>query len=178
MAQSDFNIEAFKSNFEDGARGNLFYYIPNFPGDVSSKIIPKGKFLVKSTNLPDTTIEEVTVNWQGFDFKYAGKHTFSDFTVTFNVDKKAEIRLAFEDWMNIIHNPSTNKYGNFNNYMKNQRLQLLGFSGEVIMEYELYNAWPKTIGAISLDYSTSEIATFEVTFTYSHHTIEPKGTGD
>lgn len=173
---ADFNLEGFKAGFGDGARGNLFYYIPNFPAVTPS--VPQAKFLVKSTSLPDTTLEEVTVNWQGYDFKYASKHTYSDFTVSFNVDKEAKIRLAFEDWVNkYIHDPETNKYGEFSEYMLDQRLQLLGYSGDVIMEYTLHDAWPKAIGAISLDYATADIATFEVTFTYSYHTIENKGTG-
>ena len=177
MAQSDFNLEAFKSNFGDGARGNLFYYIPNFPAGVAVESIDKkGKFLVKSTSLPDTTIEEVAVNWQGYDFKYAGKHTFSDFAVIFNVDLKAGIRLSFENWISKkIHNTETNEYHKFEDYMKDQTLQLLGYDGTPIMTYKLYNAWPKALGAITLDYSASEIATFEVTFVYSHHIIKAGG---
>ena len=177
---SDFNLEGFKSNFGDGARGNLFYYIPNFPDGVTAKDITteKSKFLVKATSLPATTLEEVTVNWQGYDFKYAGKHTFSDFAVTFNVDIKAGIRMTFENWVNLAHNPETNIYGEFKTYMKNQTLQLLGFNGNVIMEYTLFDAWPKEIAAVTLDYSATDIATFDVTFTYSYHTIKQSGTGN
>jgi len=88
-----------------------------------------------------------------------------------------KIRLAFESWVNIAHNPISNVYGEFKTYMFNQTLQLLGFDGEPIMEYTLFDAWPKLLGAISLDYSAAEIATFEVTFTYSYHTIKEGGTG-
>ena len=174
----DFNLEAFKSAFKDGARSNLFYYIPNFPG-TDGGLGNDAKFLVKSTSLPDTTLEEVVVNWQGYDFKYGSKHTYADFTVMFNTDREAKIRFAFEDWINKkIHNPKTNEYFAFDNYMRDQKLQLLGFDGKPVMEYTLHDAWPKVVGALSLDYATTDIATFDVTFTYSYHTVIKGGTGN
>lgn len=178
MVESNFNLESFKSGFGNGAKSNLFYYIPSFPEGINSKLGINAMYLVKSTQLPETTLEETLVNWQGYDFKYAGKHTYSDFTISFNVDIKAQIRMAFEDWINKkIHNPLTNKYHYFSEYMVKQRIQLLGYDGEVITEYTLHDAWPKSIGNITLDYSATDIATFEVTFSYSHHTSQYTGTG-
>lgn len=179
MVDVNFNLEAFKAGFGDGARSNLFYYVPNFPGGVDEGLGSNARFLVKSTSLPETTITEAIVSWQGFDFKYGAKHEFSDFTVTFNVDIKAKIRTAFEKWVNEkIHDPETNEYFPFDQYMLDQRLQLLGFDGSVIKEYTLHDAWPKMIGAITLDYATTDIATFDVTFVYSYHTISESGTGN
>jgi len=176
---ADFNLEGFKAGFGDGARSNLFYYIPNFPGGVDEGLNNNAKFLVKTTSLPSTTVEEVPVNWQGYDFKYAGKHTYGDFAVTFNTDKEAKIRFAFERWINEkIHNPLTNEYFNFDNYMLDQKLQLLGYDGEPVMEYTLHDAWPKEVATLALDYATSDIATFDVTFVYSYHTVIKGGTGN
>jgi hypothetical protein len=166
-----FNIENFKANFEGGARSYLFYYIPRYPGGVSDG----GQditYLVRTTSLPETTLEETIVNWQGFDFKFAAKNTFADFVVTFNVDKDAKVRKLFENWMTKIHNPETNEFAKASEYMIAQRIQLLDYDGSVVMQYVLHHAWPKSITAITLDYASTEVAQFDVNFSYAYHTIE------
>jgi len=174
-----FNLEGFKQGFRDGARANLFYYIPSFPAGIGGGMGDNAMFLVKSTQLPSTTIEEVAVAWQGYDFKYAGKHTYADLSITFNVDINANIRMIFEQWVNLtMHNPVTNEYHRYTDYMVDQRLQLLGYNGDVIQEYILRDCWPKEIGQITLDYGTNEIATFDVNFVYSYHLINSTGTGE
>ena len=165
-----FNIENFKANFDGGARQYLFYFLPTFPGGVSAPDMEKASYLVRATSLPETTLEEIVVNWQGYDFKMAGKYTYADFTVTFNVDVNAEIRKGYENWMELIHHPETNVHSYVSEYMITQNLQLLGYDGNPIMTYQLHNAWPKTVGAVTLEYATNDVAQFDVTFSYQWHT--------
>ena len=167
-----FDIESFKANFEGGARSYLFYYRPNFPVGVSVTDTDKVTYLVRTASLPATNIEEGVMNWQGFDFKFGTKSTFEDMTITFSVDIKAKVRRVWEDWMKLIHNPLTNKFGRINSYMAlgDQRLQLLDYDGTPVMEYKLHLAWPKTVGAVTLDYASTEVAQFDVTLSYAYHT--------
>jgi len=175
MAVTGFKLEDFTGSFKGGARANLFLYTPLFPSGIGSK--SSTRYLVKSTSLPDTTIDEVLVNWQGYDYKMAGKYTFADFTVTFNVDAQSEIIRDFNRWMQKIHNVDTNEYSAPSIYMVNQNIQLLGYDGNVILEYELHDAWPKTMSAITLDYATADVATFDIGFSYQYHTIKGTETG-
>lgn len=175
-----FDIESFKANFKDGARSHLFYYIPQFPGgEFNSEGLNADEvsYLIRSSTLPNSTLEEVVTNWQGYDFPFASKHTFSEFTMNFNVDRQAKIRRLFENWVNLIHNPITNTYALADLYMSRQKLQLLGYNGEVVLEYTFHHAWPKTVGDITLDYASTEIAVFDVTWRYAYHTVIDKGTG-
>lgn len=173
-----FDIESFKNNFRDGARANLFYYKPAVPALVQNDVgLEKMTYLVKSTSLPMRSLEEVLVQWQGFDFPFAGKSTFSEFTMTFNVDREAKVKKTFENWINLIHNPETNTYALTEMYMIDQRIQLLGYQGEVVLEYKLHNAWPRESGPIELSYDSTEIATFDVTWRYTHHTLSYSESG-
>jgi hypothetical protein len=173
-----FNIEQYKSRFGDGAKASLFYYQPTWPAGIGSLVTPENAmYLVKSTQIPSTTIETGTLNWQGFDYKYATKHTYSTITVTFNVDLKAKIRLQFENWMNLMHNPLDNTYATSSEYMADQRLQMVGYQAETLLEFTLHHAFPTEIAQISLDYSTPEVATFDITLTYQYHTIKTSETG-
>jgi hypothetical protein len=172
-----FNIEAFKAKFGDGAKSSLFYYQPQWPGGIAELSQEDAIYLVKTAQMPSTTLEEVTLNWQGFDWKFAGKHTYTDVVITFNVDKDAKVRQTFENWSNLIHNPVTNFYTEHSVYMIDQRLQMIGYTGNVILEYVLHDAWPKEVSQTTMDYSSTEVATFDVTFSYSYHESQFAETG-
>lgn len=175
----NFDIESFRSNFGDGARQNLFYFLPTFPpdaieGDMGNE---KSVYLVRNTSLPGVSLEEINVPWQGYDFYIGGKHTFEALTVTFNCDREAKIRLNFENWVNKIHDPITNEYAPISTYMLPQRMQLLGLDGTPTLEYTLQYAWPQAVGAATVDYATSDIVQFDVTFRYIYHTVSSEITG-
>ncbi len=173
---ADFDINGYIGYFKGGARSNLFYFKPMFPSDVGIDMSKQGKFLVRTTSTPDATLEQIITSWQGFDYKMGGKHTFNDITVTFNVDLNAKIRDAYERWITLIHNPLTNYYALPSQYMEDQYMQMLDYQGNVILEFKMYQAFPTTLGAISLDYATVDVAQFDVTFTYQYHTVAQAGT--
>ena len=172
-----FNINDFKANFGDGAKSNLFYFKPQFPPGVAELTPDNVMYLVKTASFPATTLDETTLSWQGMDWPIAGKHTYGDIQTSFNVDYDAKIRMLFEDWSNKAHDPATNNYGLHSDYQADQILQMLGYNGTVILEAKLVHAWPKEVGAITLDYSAAEIATFDVTFSYAYHELSFEATG-
>jgi len=171
-----FNIENFKSKFTGGARPYLFYFIPQFPAIAAGGInVEDVQYLVKSSSLPQTSMEDLTVAWQGHDFKMAGKHTFDDFTITFNVDKDANIIRKYQSWLNAIRNPGTNEHAHIDDYMIDQTMVLLDYAdvedADGVIRYKLHHAYPKTVGAIELAYDSTEVASVEVTFSYQYHSI-------
>ena len=173
-----FNIEAFKAKFGDGAKTSLFYFQPQWPPSLQADVNQQDAiYLVKTAQMPSTALEEVTLNWQGFDWKFPGKHTYTDIVITFNVDLKAKIRNTFENWSNLCHDPKTNIYSVHSIFMADQRMQMVGYEGEVILEFTIHDAWPKEISQITMDYASTEVATFDVTFTYSYHELQFTETG-
>lgn len=166
-----FDIDSFRANFKDGARSYLFYYKPVFPGSLGVDS-DKATYLVKTAALPETTTEEITTSWQGQDYKVAGKYSYSDWQVSFNVDKDAKIITAFQDWANLIHDPTTNMYTSPADYMSDQQLDLLGLNGEPIMKYKLMGCWLKSINSVTLDYSQNDFVQLDVTFSYVYHVID------
>jgi hypothetical protein len=168
---AEFNLEHFRANFKDGARGYLFYVKPQFPANIGSNA-NRAIYLVKSSSLPASTLEEINVPWQGYDYKLAGKYTFDDWTVTFNCDAEADIYTWYMGWQKKVHDPTSNEHGHPDEYMVDQIIQLLNRSGQVVLQYKLVNAWPSSIGAMELSYDSTEVASFEVTFKYMYHVID------
>jgi hypothetical protein len=175
---ANFDLESFRTNFQTGAKAYLFYIKLDFPSRVPRWVsTDKAVYLVRSSTTPDFNIEEIPVNWQGYDYKIGGKLTFSEWVVTFNVDIDAALHKQFFEWMKLIHDPQTNVHTNPDQYFQTQRVQLLGPTGLPVLTYKLVGAWPRTVGQITLDYAQNEIATFDITFVYQYHVIEETQTG-
>lgn len=158
-------IDAYRASFQGGARSYLFYHKVTFPAVIGANS-ELATYLVRTTNLPEVNNEEIMTQWQGFDFPFSGKATYSDWTVSFNVDKDAKILKYFYDWSNLIHDPTSNTYNEHNVYFVDQQLELLGLDSKPITKYKLIGAWPRTVGTASLDYSSNDVVQFDVTYRY------------
>jgi hypothetical protein len=164
-----FNLDSMVGTYKDFARGYLFYAKVTGKGGSFDKDHP---YLVNSTTLPAQSIEPITTNWQGNEYKIGGVNSFSDFPITFKSDVKQDLRAQFLKWAQLIHDPVTNVHGNPNDYFGQVDLTQIDVNGEGVMSYSLINAWPSGIGEITLDYGNKEISTFDVTFTYQYHVVE------
>jgi len=162
----DAYLDAFK---EGGARQYLFQVIFTMPADVVPERPDLTPYYVRTSSLPESSYEDVTVPYPGYSFKMAGNRTYADWTVSLTVDKEASILQQFQDWQNLIYNPRTHVYTGATTYMQNQMLQLLGPDLYPTKTYTLYRAWPKVLGNIQLDYASTELVTMDITFAYQYY---------
>ena len=168
----DFNLSSFKSTYREYARAYTFYAnILNTP-----YFVENNRYLVYATTLPAAVNDETEVNWQGHRYKIATTQTYDDFTISFNVDTDSAIRTQFLTWANFLNNPVDNMHGDpaggNPQYFGQIHLTHLNPRGEEIQKFILDDAWPKNVGEITLDYTTKEVAKFDVVFAYQFHTIE------
>ena len=161
-----FNLDGFMSVYKDYARSYLFLC------KIEKFMISDHQYLVKSTKLPEHGFEEVETNLQGNKYKTAGNPVYSDFTITFNSDSDNLLRKKFIDWNLKIHDSDKNTHGSPIDYFSDITLKQLNGKGEPTVTYNLIGSWPKTIGEVSLDYSTKEISSFDVTFSYQYHILK------
>lgn len=169
MAEIGFNLDSLLGQYKDYARGYLFKFeIDGAPAGLWREKYP---YLVRATQLPDSNLEEISVPWQGMAYKLASTQTYSDFTVTFNVDAESLIRYDFVNWVNFIHDPTNNVHGNPQDYMAILNMTHLDTDGNDNIQYKMFGAWPKTVGTASLDYSSKDTLQFDVTFSYQYHQI-------
>jgi hypothetical protein len=112
-----FNIKNFKSNLlYGGARTNLFEVQMGYPPGLNisdenvelNQFSRKLKFLCKSAFLPSTSIDAVTVPYQGREVYTAGTKVFDPFTITVINDEDFYIRKTFEFWVGAMNGHSSN----------------------------------------------------------------------
>ena len=186
----NFDIDSYKTKFVDGARAYLFFAMFTFPPGIdepvvysnvvmSSLLSPLGygakdnvvPYMVKSTSIPDSTFEELIIPYPGLPYKMAGTRTYGDWTVSFNVDNEGVLLRKFHNWHDWIYEPSNNYQTGADFYMVDQNLFLLDGTGNATHKIQLVQAWPKSLGAVGLDYSSTDIATIDVSFSYQYYKV-------
>ena len=200
-------ISEFKTKLiNGGARPNLFLVRLNFPTtlgeiadigpiDASTTITERAEFLVKTAQLPASTIGTIDVPFRGRMLKVAGDRTFEPWSVTVINDGEFGIRKAFETWSRGINalteNVSQLGYGDDNpGYCVDlevfqlsrdgkspnktpQSITAAGVDGmDVVRSYKFYDAWPSSLSAIDLSYeSNDQIEEFTVEFQYNYYEV-------
>jgi hypothetical protein len=133
-------------------------------------------YLVKTTILPGISFDEKVIEWSGVPYRFPGNSTYNDWTVTLNVDEGGDVLKLFNTWCRKIQNPETGVRGSTYMYFADQFVHMLDYSGNIMSTYRFIGSWPKSIGDVTLDYSSNEVATVDITFSYQYYTILEKPT--
>jgi hypothetical protein len=171
----DNTIDAYLGAFKSGgARQYLFLVWFAFPKEVADKLNPNLSYTnlpyyVRTTSLPESSYEDISIPYPGYNFKMAGTRIYNDWSISMNIDTGANLLKLFQEWHNLIYNPETHNYSYPLKYMVTQKLELLGPDLNPVSEYKLYGAWPRSIGNVQLDYSSTELATVDITFAYQYY---------
>lgn len=170
-----FNVNQFRTQLSgDGARPNLFEVRLNFPSYVTARASAsvKSTFMVKTAQLPGSTLGSVPVNYFGREVKVAGNRTFADWTVTIINDEDFIIRNAMESWIRGINDNVTNLRAALTTQQYATDAEVYQYSkagGSPIKRYKFVGMFPVDIAAIDLDWGSNDaIEEFSVTFQYQY----------
>ena len=173
---SDFSVTKLKSNLlKGGARPSLFQVELLFPqvAGIKQPTI-KSKFLVKGATIPASTIGTHDVYFHGRAVRVAGDRTFDTWETTIINDEDYGIRIAIEQWMDLIAEHKLNirneslktKEGETADYKKTLTVTQFSKSGKDIHHYHFLGAFPTALSTIALDWGTQEIEEYTCTWTY------------
>ena len=166
------NITDFVSKLKGGgARANQFKVTLPFPGFAAvGGETESMAFLCTSTQLPASTLGEITIPFRGRNVYLAGDREFAEWTTTIINDTDFSIRNAIERWSNGINNHSDNE-GLVNpvDYQVDAFVDHLDRNGNTVKSYTLRGLFPTDIAAIDLSYDEqTAIEEFSVTFAYQY----------
>ena len=171
-----FAVTNFKSNLKQGgARPSLFSVELLFPTGIENPPAPGiSNFLVKGTTIPASAIGAFDVFYHGKAVKVAGDRTFDTWETTIINDEDFSIRIALEQWMDLIAGHRLNIRRNISkkegeNASYKQRLKLTQWtkSGIEAWHYHFIGAFPTALSTIALDWGTaSEIEEYTVTWSF------------
>lgn len=154
----------FKNRVQDVARPNRFWItvldLPDWDENLT--------YACKSVSLPNRTLGNIELNWQGMKTKIAGDPTFDDITFTFLQAYDWSAKDFFEAWMQTIASMHTNVRGQMSDYKAQIKIEHLGRTDQdVLAVYVLEGAYPIAIDAVELNMDSSDTPEeFSVTITY------------
>lgn len=155
-------------------RGNQYEPQRAYMWDIRIKgplVLPSAEnltFLAQSITIPPKSVDTITVPFQGERRNYAGMDsTEQTFTVDFLETEKAEVASHFRRWMFLVRNhvmrgavDRTLCVCMFDARLKDVK------DDKVTTLYRFEDAYPISIGEITLDYSSNEAISIPVTFAY------------
>lgn len=171
-------ISAFKSQMQGGgARPNQFRVeltFPAFVGSVASQAGNAVQFLAKSATLPASTLEDITTSYRGRPVHFAGERTFAPWSISVYNDTNFLIRNVMETWSNrILEYTGTNGITRPGDYQVDLWVHQLDRNDNIIKTYRFFDAYPVSVGAITLDYEqNNQIEQFDIEFNYNFFTAD------
>lgn len=119
--------------------------------------------------LPGLAYGTTPVRTFGENREVVYERNFETITLSFFVDTKMSILGMFNDWMKLIINPTTRSAGYYDNYITDMTITVQDIGDTNTYMVKLFDAYPKSIAPIQLDYGAKDVAKLSVTFNYKYH---------
>jgi hypothetical protein len=116
----------------------------------------------------------------GVNFNTIQNRTFGEFretpyekmydpiTATFYVDREMKVKKLFDKWQQGIQNPDTREFNFYKNYTTNMQIYVNDTLNQTYYGAVMYEVYPKSVSAITLDHNSKEIMKLSVTFQYKY----------
>ena len=179
MAQ-DFSVSSFLGGFKQGGALQSLFQASITAAPSGLNFPSETKFMIKTSSFPESTITANEIAYMGRTINIPGNRESQQWTTELYNDEDHKIRGQLLKWLDNIntHAENTRKAG---------WISLASYTGTLYVEQHtkeakrptntahFYNAWPSSVGEISLDWETNELQTYEVTWEFSYWT--QTGTG-
>ena len=150
------------------------------PGEWLDGIIPTGfdinkdlAMLVKAVNMPGTSLDVTKSYFDKRPVSEVKGRSVENIRMTLYLRPGQVERAAMLSWMNMIHDPTRNEFGLYEQYTQDIEIYSLDRRGVPSGVTKCVGCFPVAISAVNFDYdSNNTIATFDVEFTVS--TIQVK----
>ena len=95
--------------------------------------------------------------------------TFSGATFTFVADQNMIVRDIFERWVDLIQDKKSRILGYYNDIARDITVMVLNRMNNHVYSITLHEAFPKTIGDLSVDNASNDLMTIPITFEYKYY---------
>ena len=98
---------------------------------------------------------------------------YSDIIFGFYCDDKMRELKFWQDWIEAIHDRTTNQWSYYDEYVTEIKITPINRSGKNLATWTLHDEYPKQIDPIQLDYGTNDaVMTINATITYRNFTVD------
>jgi len=121
--------------------------------------------------LPGTNMNTSDIRTYGEIRKTPYERLYEDVNMSFYVDTDMSVKTLFDYWMNQIQDPVTRNWNYYENYTSDITIEVQDLKNKTRYNMRLREAYPKSIGAIQLDYNSKDIMKLSVNFAYKFYEV-------
>jgi len=184
-ANPAFSPTTFLSKLGDGgALQSLYSCSLTGMGDgVSTTNMGQAEFFCHTTSFPVSTITATAIAYMGREINIPGNRAAETWSTTIYNDEGHTLRNDLIAWMNKLNDFETNTraadYDDPSKYGGEMSVRQFSKSSTAITNsVKFFNIWPSSVAEISLDWATSEIQDYEVTWEFSHWNLVSPSTDE
>lgn len=93
---------------------------------------------------------------------------FEPVNLSFYVDSNLDIKNFFDSWVNGMQDPVTRQWAFYRDYIADINIAVYNEENNQVYSITLYEAYPKNVSAIQLDYAAKDVMKLQVTLNYKY----------
>lgn len=150
------------------ARTNRYAVIMSLPKGMvfNNDVTKKALMFCDQVQLPGTNFS-TTQNRSFGEFRETPyEKLYEHINLSFYVDRDMQVKELFDRWNDTIYNPVTRTFNYYNNYTTDITIEVQGVDGQPNYWVDLHECYPKSIGAVQLDYASRDVMKLSVSMAY------------
>lgn len=121
-----------------------------------------------AVQLPGLNISSTQARTFGEIREMPYERLFDNVNFSFYVDNSMHTKMFFDTWIQSIQDPFTRKFNYYNQYITDIDINVHDTDQKQRFVVTLYECYPKSIGAIQMDYSSKEVMKLQVSMNYKY----------
>lgn len=124
-------------------------------------------------NLPGLTLETTGAKTFGEERQMPHQKQYETINMGFYVDNSMTVKELFDKWMNAIQDPETRNFNYYWTYVTDINIDVFDITDKSRYQVTLYQAYPKAINAIQMDYANKDVMKLSVAMEYKYWRSSP-----
>jgi hypothetical protein len=163
------------TDFIAGIKTQGLMRLANYSVDITT---PRGMFGVThlekiqmfcdSISIPGSNIASSPNRSYGEVREVPYEKLYGTISLTFFVDNTMQTKRFFDNWINIIQNPTTRTFEYYENYISDIVIHVEDIQEETRYAIKIFECYPKIISPIQMGYDLKEVMKVQVEFNYKY----------
>lgn len=121
-----------------------------------------------NVNLPGLTLETTAAKTFGEERQMPHQKQYDTISLGFYVDNSMSVKTLFDNWMGAVQDPETRNFNYYWTYVSDITIDVLDISDKSRYQVTLYQAYPKAINPIQMDYGNKDVMKLSVAMQYKY----------
>lgn len=153
------------------SRSNRFHVMFQ-PPFLNPSVVGLVALLCDQVQIPGTNFSTSQNRVFGEYRETAYERLYEPISMSFYVDRAMAVKELFDEWMDNIQDPNTRLFNYYANYITDITVFVEDLENGVRYKVTMFEAYPKSIGAIQLDTTSKDIMKMNVNFVYKYYMTE------